>query len=374
MASLILSLSLLLIGSKYYLSEIFFGLFLLLENQNRIYNWIFYILVFLVIIIFKDLRQAVILTFLLSTLFLNKAVGLRLGLLANVIKINVFYGYVLYFASFVFGEATASYFLDLGLYGVERTSGSKGIAEYVYNGVGFPRFYAFTAEPSIYCLFTIFILFVFYKSGNLKRYFGKKGLLLIYISIVLSMSISGIFSLIIFFLWQYRKRLRVIFKFTLFIFALIYLSFFVEHLGFINRSFNRFFDILNGNDASAFIRLVASFGSVIQFFLSSEFYLLITGLNELQVVSFLESLSFSFEGDDSVVEYSGTNGNSVSIILLNFGLIGMLYMVFNFARLSGLDQRIFYLGFLIIISFTMSLGFVAYLVALRFLLSNKVRI
>ncbi len=361
-------LSFLLLGNIYYISEVLFVLAIItcLLDGSRV-RYTFNIASFFVLFAFLFTKELIQICF-LFTLFFTLSIKYNSNskdfyLVSSILKVNLVYGFFLYLGTLIIGHPTFSNIFELGLYGIERSFDSKGISPYAINNVLLPRFYGFTSEPSIYSVYTFTTIYWLNSHNQLEKYISTRWLLLIFFSVLLSMSLTGFLLLILFIIKKYN-----VFRFNTFLATLI-LFLFVSYTNLGDalflRYFGRFGDILSGTDGSYFIRFVSSFGSLLNFLEVFDKSTILFGLKSDEIASFLNSLVFLFDSGEILSKFQGTNGNAFVIIILNFGFFGFFYISILLLQKSSFNSLLLLIVFLLTNSFVLTLGFISALFILK---------
>jgi hypothetical protein len=254
----------------------------------------------------------------------------------------------------------ASY-LELCLYGTERSVNSCGIPPYVIGGFPLQRLYGFASEPSTYGMAHVVLLSLVLSSPRLKlsSFFIAIQILTIFATI----SITAITLLIVMFSIlnfsrvspaqvkqkiSTRKKLKIGFFVTSVIFiSVIALDGLFDAL--LGRTFSRLVDLLAGEDTSAFMRSTATWSPVLSFFISAPNTQIFFGMGVTEYLLFLENFSTFTLVDGNLVEFSGQKGSILSTFILVYGLAFLvtfvaLLFVLDRCRLTLVSASVF--GFL----------------------------
>jgi hypothetical protein len=270
----------------------------------------------------------------------------------------------------MFGVEFSSSFLDTGIYG-QRSGEIRGISDYVFSGISLPRFYGFTAEPSLYSLFTLLaLIFLKQENHNLKEGVVNSWLsVLIVLSIFLSMSLTGIVGIIFYSFSGVRRSSHLVMYFVLTLILLLLLSKFSFFDALISRQFGRILDIWNLTDGSFFIRFVVPFKSLVVF--SNDFTSVLFGMTRGSLESYLNSLSFIFDYGEGSTEFNGTKGNSLVLMILLFGITLTLIVFNEFLKLQSVLLKFCFLLLFLVNSFLLSFGFIGSLIFIKILSTYK---
>lgn len=353
-----LALSILFAGSELYLSEICFILFFLLcfFRLKLHFSLALVGLSCLCFYIFFNLgsdRALNELIFIILLLILPSLVFPRLNVKVEyllegvVVALMVSAGYALFLLLFQTISPEIAPYLELCLYGNERSINSCGIPPYVIGGFPLQRLYGLASEPSTYGLSHVVLLSLVLSSPKLKL--SSFFITVQVITILATISITAITLLIVVFgIFNFlrvsparikqkvtiQKKLKIGFL----IISVIFISvIFIDGLfdALYARTFGRLVDLFAGEDTSAFMRSAATWSPALSFFNGRPITQILFGMGVDEYLLFLENFSTFTIVDGTLIEFSGQRGSILSTILMVYGLVSLVAFVTLLFALDG---------------------------------------
>ena len=246
----------------------------------------------------------------------------------------------------VFFPAIAQY-LELCLYGVERSVNSCGIPPYEIGGFSLQRLYGLASEPSTYGMTHVVLLALVMSYPRIRL--SLVFIVLQIIGILATISITAMFLMIVMFsvmslksksykreshkLSSQKKWMVGLIVVAILLGLFMFVDDFLDAI--LGRTYGRIVDLFLGEDTSAFMRSTATWSPVVSFFMNGSLSEILFGMGVNQYLSFLEGYSTFTLVDGNLVEFAGQRGSILSILLGGYGFVSVVAFV---AMLFLLDR------------------------------------